>query len=130
MPWNKLSPANTTNHPGSSEQEIADEPNWGAGHNHRIGYRNRQGRNPGYTHDGDHDPYEKEEDRQFREEAVRKYRDLRTRAGKGDLLNFQDVMKDQTDFHQHRPDVYPPGFRFVVRAREDWIKQEQDWPGM
>ena len=26
------------------------------------------------------------------------------------------------DFHLHRPEVYPAGFRFVVRAREDWIK--------
>jgi len=120
-----------SNHPGSSSQEIAEEPDWAKGHNlqHRIGYRNFQGRNPGYTHDGDHNTYEKEDDRQFAEEAIRKHKDLRRRAGEGELLNFQDIMKDQTDFHQHRPDVYPPGFRFVVNAREDWVKQEEDWPG-
>ncbi|KAK5943376.1 hypothetical protein PMZ80_004383 [Knufia obscura] len=130
MPWNKLTTAVVSKHPGSSSQEVAEEPNWAKGHNlhHRIGYRNAQGRNPGYTHDGDHDPYEKDEDRQFREEAIRKYKDLQDRAGKGALLNFQDIMKHQTDFHQHRPDCYPPGFRFVVTAREDWVKQEEDWP--
>lgn len=132
MPWDKLNTTVVSNHPGSSSQEIADEPDWTKGHNlqHRIGYRNAQGRNPGFTHDGDHDPFEKEEDRLFREEAMRKYKDLQKRAGRGELVNFQDVMKDQTDFHQHRPDCYPPGFRFVVAAREDWVKNEEDWPGM
>ena len=37
-------------------------------------------------------------------------------------------MKGQTDFQRHRPKVYPPGFRFMVRGREDWVKKEQDWP--
>lgn len=132
MPWDRLTAAVVSDHPGSSEQEITDEPDWAKVHNHqhRIGYRNRQGRRPGLTHDGDHDPYKKAEDREFVEEAIRKYKDLRERAGKGELLNFQDIMKDQTDFHKHRPDCYPPGFRFVVAAREDWVKQEEDWPGM
>lgn len=132
MPWDKLTNTVVSNHPGSSPQEIAGEPDWAQGRNlqHRIGYRNAQGRNPGFTHDGDHDPYENEEDRLFAEKAMRKYKDLRKRAGKGELINFQEVMKDQTDFHQHRPDCYPPGFRFVVAAREDWVKEEEDWPGM
>ena len=128
MPWDKLTAAVLSDHPGSSAHEIAEEPNWGSGHNHRIGYRNRQGRTPGFTHDGDHDPYENEDDRRFTEDAVRKYKHLRQEAKKGDLINFRDVMKNQTDFHQHRPDCYPPGFRFVVWAREDWVKQEEDWP--
>jgi len=129
MPWDALQPAVVSTHPGSSTEEIEDEPNWGQGHNHRIGYRNRQNRLAGFTHDGDHDPYENEEDRQFAEEAIRKYREIRQKSDKGELVNFQDVMKDQTDFEQHRPDCYPPGFRFVVQAREDWVKQEEDWPG-
>ncbi|KIW68544.1 hypothetical protein PV04_04483 [Phialophora macrospora] len=115
-------------HPGSSEQEIADEPDWGAGHNHRIGYRNRHGRFAGLTHEGDHDPYKDQDDRKFVEEAMQKHRDLRKRAEKGDLLNFQDVARGQTDFYSHRPDAYPPGWRVGVDAREDWVKHEQDWP--
>ena len=114
---------------GSSAREIAEEPEWGAGHQHRIGFRNRQDRFAGLTHDeGDHDPYEKQEDREFTENAMRKYRKLREEANKGGLINFQELMKDQTDFRHHRLDMYPPGFRFVVRAREDWVKKEQDWP--
>ena len=114
-------------HPGSSAREIAEEPEWGAGHQHRIGFRNRQDRFAGFTHDGDHG-YEKEEDREFTEDAMRKYRELRDEAKKGKLVNFQELMKDQTDFRHHRLDMYPPGFRFVVRAREDWVKKEQAWP--
>lgn len=96
MPWDALKPAIVSNHPGSSEKEISEEPNWGRGHNHRIGYLNRQNRIAGLTHDGDYDPYETEDDREFREEALRKQRELRDKAKKGDLLNFRDIMKDQT----------------------------------
>lgn len=128
MPWDKLTPAVVSKHPGSTSQEIADEPNWGAGHNHRIGFRNKHGRAPGLTHDGDYDLYETEEERAFTENAQRKYRELKDKAKHGELVDFRDVMKAQTDFYQHRPDQYPPGFRFVVNAREDWVKTEEDWP--
>ncbi|OHW98199.1 nitrate reductase [Colletotrichum incanum] len=37
-----------TDHPGSSQEEIENEPNWGSGHNHRIGFKNRDNRVPGY----------------------------------------------------------------------------------
>lgn len=96
MPWDALKPAVVSRHPGASSQEIEDEPEWGRGHNHRIGYLNRQGRLAGLTHDGDYDPYENEEDRQFREDAMQKYRKLKDKAKAGDLVNFQDVMKNQT----------------------------------
>lgn len=128
MPWDKLTAPVVSSNPGSSEQEIGDEPDWGTGHNHRIGFRNRQGRTPGFTHDGDHDPYETEEDRQFAEEAIRKYKELQQRKDKGELLNFRDIMKNQSDFQKQRPEKYPPGFRFMVQAREDWVKKEEDWP--
>jgi len=42
-------------HPGSSAQEIHDETEWTGGHQHRIGFRNRQDRLPGLTHDEDAD---------------------------------------------------------------------------
>jgi hypothetical protein len=38
-------------------------------------------------------------------------------------------MKYQMDHAKQEPKLYPPGFRFVVRAREDWVRNEQDWPG-
>ncbi|KEF55898.1 uncharacterized protein A1O9_07478 [Exophiala aquamarina CBS 119918] len=113
--------------PGSSQQEIADEPDWHSGHNHRIGYRNKDDRVAGFTHDGEH-MWTTEEEHKFVDEAMRKYRELREKAQKGELVNFQEVMEHQTDFYRHRPDVYPPGWRFMVRSREDWVKYEQDWP--
>ena len=39
-------------HPGSTAEEIEDEPDWGNGHQHRIGYKNNQDRKPGLTHGG------------------------------------------------------------------------------
>lgn len=96
MPWDALKPAIVSQQSGASEQEIEEEPNWRRGHDHRIGFLNRQGRFAGLTHDGDYDPYETAEDREFRNEAQRKYRDLREKSKKGQLVNFQDVMKAQT----------------------------------
>jgi nitrate reductase (NAD(P)H) len=87
--------AHVRHHPGSSEREIADEPDWRSGHNHRIGYRNKYDRYAGFTHDGDH-LWRTEEERKFTDEAMRKYRELREKAQKGELVNFQEVMKDQT----------------------------------
>lgn len=87
--------ARVRQHPGSSVQEIAEEPNWGSGHNHRIGYRNKHDRYAGLTHEGDHE-WRTEEERKFTDEAMRKYRELRGKAQKGELVNFQSVMKHQT----------------------------------
>jgi nitrate reductase (NAD(P)H) len=92
MPAPPATTATVTSHPGSTADEILQEPAWGAGHQHRIGFVNRSGRVAGFTHDGDHD----EDDHEFVEKAQRKYRDLRAREGRGDLVNFEDVMKDQT----------------------------------
>lgn len=84
-----------TDHPGSAPEDIANEPEWSSGHQHRVGYVNAAGRRPGFTHGGDHG-YETAEEKQFVEEAMRKYRDIRTRMKKGELVNFQDVMRAQT----------------------------------
>jgi nitrate reductase (NAD(P)H) len=81
-------------HPGSSAQEIQNEPDWHAGHNHRIGYCNKDNRHPGYAPNGDH--WETEEDKKFAEEAMRKYRALSEREDRGELVNFQDVAKEET----------------------------------
>lgn len=119
-----------TDHPGSTAQDITDEPDWSSvdNHYHRVGHQNRHGRISGYTHDGDHDAYVKEEDREFTKTAIKKYETLREQAKRGELVDFRQLMREQTDFQKHRPDAYPPGFRFVVAAREDWVKKEQDWP--
>ena len=79
---------NVQPHSGSSEQDIANEPDWGAGHQHRVGYRNRGNRVPGLTHEGDY-KIEIERARHDRQE-------LKQEVSAGDLINFCDLME-----HQH-----------------------------
>ena len=79
-------------HPGSSAEDIADEPEWTSKHSHRVGYRNEDERLPGLTHEGD----SREDDvDDYEDEAIERYKELRERVRKGDLVNFQDVMKSQ-----------------------------------
>ena len=78
-------------HLGSSLEDIEHEPDWGAGHQHRIGYRNQQDRFPGITHRGD----EKEDDRDFETSALKEINQLRDRVNKGDLINFRDAISQQ-----------------------------------
>ena len=78
-------------HPGSTIQEIENEPDWVDGHEHRIGYKNRQGRRPGLTHAGD----EEEEDEEFKRKAAEELGNFRKRVHKGELVNFRDVINQQ-----------------------------------
>ena len=77
-----------TAHPGSSAEDIANEPNWGAGHQHRIGFRNRNNRVPGLTHDPEAYGHEIEGARQEQEQ-------LRADVRAGKLVNFRDVIQHQ-----------------------------------
>jgi nitrate reductase (NAD(P)H) len=84
LPW----VVEVKDHPGSSAQEIADEPDWGAGHSHRIGFMNRDSRVPGLTHK--RDDYDKEI-----EHARRELRQLHDDAREGRLINFRDLIEKQ-----------------------------------
>lgn len=77
-------------HPGSTTQEINDEPDWTVGHEHHIGYRNHQERRPGFTHDGD-----EEGDEEFKREAAEELENLQDRLHRGELVNFRDVINQQ-----------------------------------
>lgn len=79
-------------HPGSSAEEIANEPNWGVGHQHRVGYRNRSYRVPGLTHDPEHDdaPSKAEIDAARKQRAALQ-RDITEKK----LLNFRDLIARQ-----------------------------------
>lgn len=79
---------NVADHPGSSAQEIEDEPDWGSGHHHRIGFKNRDNRVPGVTHK--HDEYDEEVER-----VRRGLKQLRDQAKKGRLVNFRDLINAQ-----------------------------------
>lgn len=75
-------------HPGSTAQEIADEPDWGTGHQHRVGYKNRANRLPGITHE--HDEY-RDDIAQFQAERE----ELRREVKAGKLVNFREVIQHQ-----------------------------------
>lgn len=75
-------------HPGSSSEEIANEPNWGAGHQHRVGYRDKANRKPGFT----------SEDSGYRDEiqeAKREMTELKREETSGKLVNFRDLISHQ-----------------------------------
>lgn len=88
VPWH----VRVKQHPGSTTEEIEDEPEWGSGHQHRVGYKNRDDRWPGLTHLGE----EEEEDV---EEAVEEYKELAQKEKKGDLVNFRDVITHEKVWH-------------------------------
>ncbi|OAQ97561.1 hypothetical protein LLEC1_06394, partial [Akanthomyces lecanii] len=108
------------NHPGSTKQEIANEPDWGAGHQHRVGFRNKKNRVPGLAHDGDYS------------EEVRTARVLRTELqdeeASGQLVNFRDIIEHEPDLHLRHPEHRSLGWRYVIDTTEDWIKNQQKWP--
>ena len=95
MPAPPARSAEVTGHPGSTAAEIASEPDWGTGHQHRVGFVNAAGRRAGLTHDGDFE-VNNEDEKRFVEEAMRKYRETRERTKEGDLVNFDQVMQAQT----------------------------------
>ncbi|KFA77101.1 hypothetical protein S40288_09733 [Stachybotrys chartarum IBT 40288] len=110
-------------HPGSSSKEIAEEPNWGSGHNHRVGYKNRDNRLPGYAHGTDSSAPE-----EHKKEGRKKYMDLRERQADGALLNFRDIVGMKEDVHLTRPHDLSVGWRYMLECTEDWVKHKQEWP--
>lgn len=95
MPPNHSRTAITTDHPGSTQQEIDDEPDWAFGHNHRIGFVNSDDRLPGLTHSSDDAEVDEEAAEQIEESAD----DLK-KEHKGELVNFRDVIEGKTVRHQ------------------------------
>lgn len=122
IPWT----VKTGYHPGSSSQEIRDEPDWKSAqaHEHRVGFRNRYDRVPGLTHDDD----EAQGEDAFDEEATRKHEILKRRAEKGELINFRDLVKNEVDRALKYPHKRPEGWRFVLPETEGWVKDTQEWP--
>ncbi|KAF5975954.1 nitrate reductase (NADH) [Fusarium coicis] len=108
-------------HPGSTAKEIRDEPDWVSGHQHRVGFRDRNNRLPGLAHKDDG----------YREEVARekqKYLSFRKRAKSGELINFRDLIENQKDFHLRHPENRSFGRRYVLNATENWVKNKEPWP--
>lgn len=116
-------------HPGASLSEIMGEPEWEAGHAHRIGFKNVDDRVPGHTTE---DPdYGEEEilEQKLVGEARQKFDLLRQRARDGKLINFRDVVNGLEDFQLMHPSApRSAGWRYVLQCTEEWIKYGQEWP--
>jgi nitrate reductase (NAD(P)H) len=78
-------------HPGSSEHEILNEPDWAKTHSHRIGFRDRENRYPGFTHLGD----ERKREAEFEEGAKQREDELRAKIAEGALVTVRDFMRLQ-----------------------------------
>ncbi|KJR84270.1 nitrate reductase (NADH) [Sporothrix schenckii 1099-18] len=108
-------------HPGSSPEAIANEPNWTSRHNHRIGFRNRDGRIPGLS--DSYGDYVQEIERSREDLAA-----LEREKKEGQLVDFREVIQRQEDFHLRHPEYRSLGWRYVLNTTEDWMKQQQKWP--
>lgn len=134
VPWQ----VSVTSHPGSSAQDIQDEPDWTSRHQHRIGFKNRQDRKPGLTHEADEaddvpdltrSSSEDEDDKEaFDEQARADYEKLKRDAEGGKLTNFRDIVSNEPDFHLRYPQNRSLGWRYVLECTEDWVKNTEDWP--
>lgn len=117
--------AHELTHPGATLEEIQNEPDWSAGHNHRVGFKTIDDRRVGYVTGG---PDDEEADERIVAEARRKFELLRGKAKKGERINFRDVVKGMTDFHMIHPERRAVGWRYVLECTEDEIKYGQEWP--
>lgn len=120
IPWR----VQVTNHPGSSLEEIENEPSWESGHQHRVGFLNRDNRRPGITHDVD----EKDIDDEIAEEAKEDLAKLKEEVNNGELVNWRDIIHDQKDLHLRHPDNRSLGWRYVLNTTEDWVRNKEQWP--
>lgn len=82
-----------TSHAGSSEKDILKEPDWARTHGHRIGFRDRNDRNPGLTHHGEE--WSNEQEREFLAQARKEAEELGKKLGQRDLLNVREFMTKQ-----------------------------------
>ena len=89
---------------------------------------NGQSRVPGLTHSGDEiedsDPHDERE----AEEAQSRYQKFGEEVKEGKLVDSRDSIKAQEDFHLRRPNVHSVGWRYVLNAKETWIKNVENWP--
>lgn len=117
--------AREVSHPGATLEEIQDEPDWTAGHSHRIGFKTHDDRRAGFITGG---PDDELTDSKIVEAARRKFELLRGKARKGELINFRDVVKGMTDFHLLHPERRAVGWRYMLGCTEDEVKYGQEWP--
>lgn len=88
MPHNRPWIVKIQAHPGSTAAEIHNEPDWVAGHQHRVGFRDRNNRLPGITHKAD-------EHREHVSREKQNHLAMQQKAKSGELVNFRDLIENQ-----------------------------------
>lgn len=115
-------------HPGSSETDILEEPDWVQALSHHVGVLDKSDRLPGLTTGGDETPYVDEEHRKFLEQAGIEAEELEKALKARDLVSVRDFMTKQEDYYLRFPENHPVGWHYVLHTTENFIKYEQDWP--
>ncbi|KAI5201802.1 hypothetical protein E4T39_05045 [Aureobasidium subglaciale] len=113
-------------HPGSTKEEIENEPDWSTA-KHHIGYRNRHDRVPGLVHSGDDSDSEDSQD-SFLKEAAEESAELQQEIKSHQLINFREAKQKQEDYYLEKPQAHPNGWRYRLNESEDFIKNKQPWP--
>jgi nitrate reductase (NAD(P)H) len=80
-------------HPGSSAEEIENEPDWSSA-KHHIGYRDRYDRVPGLVHSGD-DSDSEDSQESFLKEAAEESDELQKEMKDHKLINFREAKEKQ-----------------------------------
>lgn len=80
-------------HPGSSKEEIENEPDWSTARHH-IGYRDRHDRVPGLVHSGD-DSDSEDSQESFLKEAQEESNELKHELQTHKLINFREAKEKQ-----------------------------------
>ena len=59
--------------------------------------------------------------------ACEEYTELVSRAKKGNLANFRNIMKKEKNSRQRHPDDRSLGGRYVMQCTENGVKNAEDW---
>jgi len=86
-------------HPGSSKEDIENEPDWTKAHPNRIGYRNRWDRSTGLIHGGDESDDDDEMGKanpDFLKQAEKQEQELREKVQNHEgFVNFREAIEKQ-----------------------------------
>ncbi|KAK3713621.1 hypothetical protein LTR37_008315 [Vermiconidia calcicola] len=121
VPWN----VTVQSHPGSADEDVNSEVDWHEGHQHRIGYKNRDDRVPGLTHhDDDHEDVVGSRGSGTKDASYQNG----TKATNGNLSSFRDIVGNRRNHNVLNAKRQPNGWRDVFEYTEDWVKYTEEWP--
>lgn len=120
VPWR----VRIVDHPGSTREEIEQEPDWEVAHGQHVGYLNRDNRRPGLTHNFDG----RDEDDDATKEAREEYERLKEKTDSSKLVNWRDLIEEEPDLHLLHPNNRSLGWRYMLDCTEDWVRNGEPWP--